>query len=125
MPPPDLAFFVAREREVWDALVRGDAVADRALLAEEFVGLYPDGFGDAHAHAAQLADGPTVATYRIADERLVPLGPDHVVLCYLATYRRPGNDQGEQMYVSSIWARRDDRWLNVFSQDTPLGDPVV
>ena len=23
------------------------------------------------------------------------------------------------MYVSSLWCRRDDRWVNVFSQDTP------
>jgi hypothetical protein len=29
------------------------------------------------------------------------------------------------MYVSSLWCRRDDRWVNVFSQDTPPGLPTV
>lgn len=125
MPSPDLAFFVTLERGVWNALVSGDAAADRTALADDFVGLYPDGFGDADSHAGQLVDGPTVASFRIEQERLVRLGDAHAVLCYRATYRRSGSEVDERMYVSSIWSERDGRWLNVFSQDTPVGDAVV
>lgn len=108
------------ERAVWDALVSGDAGADAALLSEDFLGAYPDGFADREAHAGQLEDGPTVSSYRIAEEHLRPLGEDHVLYAYRATYKRRGQDAEEEMLVSSVWERRDGTWLNVFSQDTPL-----
>ena len=42
------------------ALAAGDAVGDRALLSDDFVGVNPTGFADRAAHAAELDDGPTV-----------------------------------------------------------------
>jgi hypothetical protein len=118
----DVDRFVALERRVWDALVSGDADADRDCLAEHFLGVYPSGVGDRDTHAAQLAEGPTVADYEIVDPRIVPVAPGHVLLVYLARYRRPGDDQiTDQMFVSSIWSSIDGRWSNVFSQDTPVG----
>lgn len=121
----DLGFFVDLERSVWDALVAGDAEADRAALSGTFVGVYPTGFADAADHAHQLADGPTVAAYSIDGARLLYVADGHVMLSYLATYRRPGRDVDEQMYVSSLWSLVERRWVNVFSQDTPVGDSVV
>jgi hypothetical protein len=49
-----------------------------------------------------------------------------VLVTYRADYRRPtaAGNESESMYVSSLWCRREDRWLNVFSQDAPLGPPV-
>src|SRR5690606_35782052 len=52
-------FFVGLESRVWDALARGDADADRELLAEDFVGVYPTGFATRAEHVGELADGPT------------------------------------------------------------------
>lgn len=121
----DVGFFVELERSVWDALVAGDAAADAAALSGTFVGVYPSGFADAADHAGQLADGPTVADYTIADARLLRIADGHVMLSYLATYRRPGRDDAEQMYVSSLWSLVERRWVNVFSQDTPVGGSVV
>jgi hypothetical protein len=45
-----------------------------------------------------------------------------VLVAYRARYRRPGRDDHDEMYVSSLWSFVDDRWCNVFSQDTPVGD---
>jgi hypothetical protein len=108
------------ERAVWDALVSGDAGADRALLARDFLGVYPDGFAGREAHADQLAKGPSVASYDIAEEHIRPLGATHILYAYRASYRRPGAAEPETMLVSSIWERRGDSWINIFSQDTPL-----
>ncbi len=118
----DLEFFVALECAVWDALVSGDADADAACLSEDFLGVYPSGFAGRSDHSRQLANGPTVAAYRIADARILTVAPGHVMLAYLAGYRRPGSERDEAMYVSSLWSDRDGGWCNVFSQDTPVGD---
>jgi hypothetical protein len=121
-------FFVELERQVWDALMRGDASADRELLGSDFVGVYPSGFADRSDHAGELVDGPTVAAYVMADERLIRLTESAVLLCYRAEYR-PVQDEvagdEETMYVSSLWVERDGRWWNTFSQDTPEQSPTA
>jgi hypothetical protein len=125
MTEPAVSFFVDLERAVWSALVDGDADADRAARADWFVGVYPTGFAGVDDHTAQLADGPTVDSYELADARTLEVAEGPVMLSYRASYRRRGSDTVEAMYVSSLWSRIDGRWLNVFSQDTPLGGSVV
>ncbi|MCP5086708.1 MAG: nuclear transport factor 2 family protein [Rhodobacteraceae bacterium] len=120
-----MATLVACERRVWDALVSGDASVDAAALDARFLGVYPDGFSGKAAHVAQLADGPTVLSYKLSDTRVMHLGSEHVLLCYCASYTRVSRTEPEVMYVSSIWERHDGGWLNVFSQDTPAGEAVV
>jgi hypothetical protein len=117
-----LDFFVRLESEVWEAMLAGDAEADRRLLSDDFFGVYPRGFEGHDEHAGHLADGPVATRYTIADARLRVLGDDTVLLAYRADYRpivdgTPGADAA--MYISSIWCRRGTTWLNVFSQDTP------
>ena len=107
------------ERRVWDALVAGDRAADAALLHPEFLGVYPDGFADATAHAGQLAQGPSVASYTLEAVRTRTLGPDHALISYRARFRRSGQEAEDVMFVSSIWERGRAGWINVFSQDTP------
>src|SRR5690606_14487082 len=62
-PAALLAELIACETAVWQALVSGDAEADRAALAADFLGVYPDGFAGRDAHAAQLSGGPTVTGF--------------------------------------------------------------
>ncbi|MCU4654548.1 nuclear transport factor 2 family protein [Roseibacterium sp. SDUM158016] len=110
----------AAERAVWEALRTGDAAADARLLADDFLGVYPDGFAGPAAHAGQLAHGPTVASYAITEEHLRPMGPDYVLYAYRADYTRTAGAEPEAMLVSSIWQCQGGTWLNIFSQDTPL-----
>ncbi len=117
--PALLDALLALETSVWQALVAGDAAADRALLAADFLGVYPDGFAGREAHVAQLSGGPTVARFRLSEARALPLGEGHALLAYRADYRRTGRSDDEAMYVSSVWRRGPEGWRNVFSQDTP------
>lgn len=114
-------FFVSLETKVWEALVAGDPAADRAQLSEDFLGVYPSGFANRAEHAGELDDGPTVVDFEIRSPTVRVFGADHVLLAYDAHYRRPGA-VAERMYISSVWARRNERWINVFSQDTPASD---
>lgn len=109
----------ACELAVWQALVDGDADADRAALADDFLGVYSDGFSGRGDHVGQLANGPSIVTFSLSDVRVMPLGPDNALIAYAARYRRAGSGVDEQMYVSSIWRRVPEGWLNIFSQDTP------
>ena len=118
----DLEFFVELETRVWNALMRGDAAADESLLASSFLGVYGSGFASKQEHVRQLENGPTVESFSIEIPRLIELGPSIAVLSYRALWSRPSNGQLQytsKMYVTSIWQKLGDVWLNVFSQDTP------
>ena len=115
-PTPDIE---ACERRVWEALLRGDKAADEQLLHRQFIGVYPDGFADRDAHTGQLASGPTISSYALEQIKTIWLGPEHALISYRATFTRPGRDTAEVMYVSSIWRRSGEGWVNIFSQDTP------
>ncbi|MBT8456178.1 MAG: nuclear transport factor 2 family protein [Alphaproteobacteria bacterium] len=121
-PQDLLESLLAAETAVWEALVSGDAAADAGALDDGFLGVYPDGFSGKGTHVGQLAQGATVKTYAIDDPHVMSLGPDHALLAYRATYRRPGQTADEVMYVSSVWKRNRQGWINVFSQDTPAAD---
>jgi hypothetical protein len=121
--PFDLQEILKLETRVWEALMRGDAALDRAMLSEDFLGIYPTGFATREEHCAPLKDGPTVADYKIIDPKLIELGPGLVLLGYLAQWVRIKNGQpqdAEQMYISSIWRQSNTGWKNIFSQDTPV-----
>ena len=108
------------ERRVWDALVSGDAETDAALLDPAFLGVYPTGFARREDHLAQLDEGPSISSYSLSDFRVLQMGQDHAALSYLAEFQRPRGGLGEKMYVTSIWERRAEDWINIFSQDTPV-----
>ncbi len=117
---PALNEILDLEKQVWMALVDGNASADRALLSADFLGVYPTGFANRDDHVGQFADAPTMAAFDLSGARLRVLTPDIVLLSYRADYLRPGATTREAMLISSLWERRNDVWVNSFSQDTPV-----
>lgn len=114
--------FIRLETQVWRALAGGDADADGRLLSNDFLGVYPTGFADRKSHVEQLIDGPTVTSFALHDARMLTVSESAVILSYRAEFVRPTSTVASEvqwMYVSSLWCRRDEAWLNVFSQDTP------
>ena len=105
------------ERRVWNALAAGDGAADATLLSPHFLGVYPDGFAGKQEHYGQLDHGPTIYNYELQDIRLIPLGPNHALLSYRASFQRNATSAREIMYVSSVWQKDDGGWINIFSQD--------
>jgi hypothetical protein len=117
----DVDYFLQLEQAVWRALCEGDMDADRALLAEDFLGVYPSGRADKSAHVAQLRDGPTMSTFSLTDAQVVILAEGVVLLTYRAEFARhclSSRRASETMFVSSVWRKAGETWRNVFSQDT-------
>ena len=109
------------EKQVWEALKNGDVNADASLLSDDFLGVYEDGFSTKEDHLAQLRNGPIISSYKIGSIRLLQLGPEIVSLTYSATaifLKNDTQDSQNLLYITSIWARRFNKWVNIFSQDT-------
>ncbi len=120
-----IAFFIALETRVWQAMTLGDVQAYKALLAPEFLGVYPSGFAGLAENLAPLAQTPGFApAYVLSEARIMDLAPGLVMLSYRAVFQRVAGAQAKAMYVSSLWRRQEgespeERWVNLFSQDTP------
>jgi hypothetical protein len=68
---------------------------------------------------ASLADAPPWDGYEVADERVVPAGPDAAALVYTGTGRRDGADDFVGV-MTSLYVRNGDGWrLAVYTQ-TPV-----
>lgn len=119
-PAPTLDEILDLEKQVWAALVDGNAQADRALLSADFLGVYPSGFANRDDHVGQFADAPTMAEFQLSEEKLRVLTSDIVLMSYRADYLRPDASGWEAMLISSLWERRHGVWVNSFSQDTPV-----
>lgn len=109
--------FLALERQVWEALQRGDGAADARLLADGFLGVYDSGFGSKAEHVGQLAMGPVVLQFELALARLMRLSPNLGLLAYRARWT-DGRGKPRCAYISSLWERGPSGWRNIFSQDT-------
>lgn len=117
----DINFFIALEKQVWEALKNGDIEADSALLSDDFLGVYESGLSTKEDHLAQLQGGPIVSDYKIKNAQLLQLDPKIVSLTYSATVSFVTREtQGTQhlYFITSIWAYRHNKWINIFSQDT-------
>jgi hypothetical protein len=120
-PPESDDFFIAKEREVWDALMKKDKAADAGLLADDFVGLYDTGFGTKSEHVNQMDDHYAIDSYTIQDARILRLSAEAALVLYKSTCTGSGEWKqycAKPVYVSSLWVRRAGHWLGLFSQDT-------
>jgi hypothetical protein len=114
----ETSFFLELEHKVWEALVSANIKADESLLADDFLGVYSNGVAGKMEHAAQLIGGPTVANYSLSDARLMILAEGTTLLSYIARWTRITTGKQEAMYITSIWKKTGEVWLNIFSQDT-------
>ena len=114
---------IAAETSVWEALRTGDQARDEALLAEDFLGVYPTGFVTRDDHVAELENGPTVYDYEFIETIALPITSGEAMLSYRVRFRPKEDAQPLEWMVSSIWSRQPDGSLrNTFSQDTPVAD---
>ena len=109
------------EKQVWEALKNGDVNADANLLSDDFLGVYEAGISSKEEHLERLRNGPVISSYEMGSAQLIQLGPEIVSLTYSATaifLKNEAQDTQNLFYITSIWACRLNKWVNIFSQDT-------
>ena len=117
----DLNFFLGLEMQVWEALKTGDKNTNSNLLSDDFLGVYETGLSSKNDHLELLQNGPIILCYKIGPSQLIQLGPETVSLTYSATATFLENDKQNTetlLFITSIWTRRLNKWVNIFSQDT-------
>ena len=113
---------VELERRGWQAAVNRDNEADAALLADDFQNIAEYGVWDKTKFAQTVIDpNYLLKAFSVSDVRFSQPAPTVVLLTYKAT--QVGTDHGKPLpsplYISSVWVKRDGKWLNVLFQDTP------
>jgi ketosteroid isomerase-like protein len=118
--PPD-AFFVAKEKEDWEALKNKDKAAAARLLADDFVGMYDTGYSTKSEWLKQIDGRYTVDDYRIEDVKVLRPNPTTTLLLYKATCKGTGEWSAfcsRPEYISDLFVERNGQWVALFSQDT-------
>jgi ketosteroid isomerase-like protein len=110
---------VSKEREGLDALKAGDIERFGDLTADEAVMVDTQGpatKSDVLKHVA----GFRLTDYSMGDVRFVPISPNTGLISYKIVEKgvSHGKEFSAQVYVSSVWTERQNKWACLFSQET-------
>lgn len=113
---------VRLERRVWQAVMKNDGAALAELFSADYVEITLEGKRvlqkDVVNESPQVDN---ILSYSIAQERVIPLGPDRALLSYHLTLA--GQCRGVEIspvdrWVTSIWAQQDGHWKCSFFQQS-------
>jgi RNA polymerase sigma factor (sigma-70 family) len=111
---------LALDEKMWDASTRGDAKAADKLLAGNYLSIWAiDGRTD-RATALETMKHYRYSDRTVRDVEVVRVSPDAAVLTYVASYKvSVDNEEPRELQdrrVSSVWGKRQGRWVLVFSE---------
>ena len=115
------SFFIAKEKEVWEALKHKDKPAATRLLADDFVGMYDFGFFTKSEWVKQIDEQYTVDDYTIENGKLLRPSANTALLLYTSNCKATGTwAEGCPVTsrISDLWVQRNGQWRALFSQDT-------
>ena len=105
---------IANEKAVWDALKSKNYDGFAGALASESIEVEPNGVWD-KAATMKMIRGFDFAKAELSEFKAVPFDSDASLVTYKVKF--PGPEPAE--YHSTIWAKRDGKWMAVFHQGTP------
>ncbi len=106
---------IANERAIWDALKAKNYDGFASALAPDSMEVEANGVFD-KAGTLRLVRGFDFSKAELSELRAVPFDSDASLVVYKV--KVPGPGQAE--YHSTIWAKRDGKWMAVFHQSTPV-----
>jgi hypothetical protein len=106
---------IATERALWETLKKKDYDGFGSFLAENSIQVEPGGVHDKAGSIKGVSEFD-LSKAELSDFRSVPFDADAAVVTYVL--KLPGSAPAERH--STIWAKRDNRWLAVFHHTTPI-----
>jgi hypothetical protein len=108
------------EEQGWQALSSPDPVTFcEEWLADDAVMIVPGMVIDRATFLHAVADEEPWASHHIEDPRAVQVTDDAAALVYRVTARREGQSEFAGL-LTSVYAKRADRWQLVLHQQTPM-----
>ncbi len=110
---------ISNERRTWELYKKRDVKGLAELTAEDYYDIYPD--GEAVDKKRYLADvlATEVKDYALSDFKVIMLNASAAIVVYRAKVHGvvEGREIKSEVAVTSGWARRGGRWLNVFYRE--------
>jgi hypothetical protein len=121
------------ERQVYDAAKKRDATSVRNLLADDSLDVGENGIWGKERSAQSISShekhpGIELTAYSLSDWQFRKASDDVIVVAYKASLTSTSN--GKQLplrveYVSEVWVRRANTWLNLLFHNTPEAPKMV
>lgn len=113
---------VSKEKRTWELYKNRDVKALAELTSEDFYDIYPAGEVVDKKRYLQDVLEIEVKDYSLSDFKVIMLNEAAAVVVYKAKTRAlvKGRELKSEVAVTSGWARRDGRWLNVFYRENVL-----
>ncbi len=106
---------MANEKAVWETLKTKNYDGFAALLAADAIEVEPNGVFD-KAGSVKGVSQFDLSKAQLSEFKSVPFDMDAALVTYLV--KLPGPAPAERH--STIWAKRDGKWLAVFHHGTPV-----
>jgi ketosteroid isomerase-like protein len=112
---------IAYENETWSLIKQKDLQGFASYLAEDFHDIFPDGEERTKSELLDFLSGADLKDYRLSKFRVTMLNPDAAIVTYHVDARAVIQEKEIQMKnsVTSGWAKRAGRWLNVSAVASP------
>lgn len=113
---------IEKEKLSWELAVKRNIPSYKALHAPDYFTVSGNGVADrANSEASTLDPNVTFSHYELSRFIVHFVGTNAALITYHA--RAAGFDHGKQFdsdsYATSLWMKRDGKWLNVFYQASP------
>ena len=110
------------ERRTWELYKNRDVKGLSEFTSEDYVDIYPDGQVVNKEQYLRDVFGVKVHEYALSDFKVVWLNDDAAIVVYQARVRGEvrGKEIRSRVAVTSGWAKRAGKWLNVFYRENAL-----
>ena len=116
---------IANEHKMNEAVAKGDKATFSSMLASDATSADEGGFMKV-SDFVPMMDQVKVADWKISDEHVTWAGANTAVVTYVWTGK--GTFQGqpvpEKTYVSTVWTKKDGKWVAVYHQESAAAKPA-
>ncbi len=113
---------IALEKKTWELYKHKDVKALAELTPADFYDIYSDGTVVNKERWLRDMLGADVKDSALSDFKVIMLTKDAAVVVYTAVAHGTQNGKEVSIHnaVTSCWAKRHGRWLNVFYRENPI-----
>jgi hypothetical protein len=114
-PPSPAETLIAHEHKTWSLIKQKDLKGFASYLADDFYDIFPDGRERTKSELLEFLNEAELKDYRLSDFRITILNPDAAIVTYQVDAQAviEGREILMKNSVTSGWAKRGGKWLNV------------